>query len=134
MKLLSILLSGLILLLLFRLLSSDGGLGEYFELKQQLTQLEADNQSLAEQNELLSQEVWDLQNHTTAIETIARQKLGMIKQNEVFIQVIELPHALPNLPDPALVQDPNASSFQFDLSDAPLSAPVAPDLEASNLE
>lgn len=79
------------LALAIRLLSSDGGLGEYLELQKQLTEIQAENQAFEKTNQLLQQEVQNLQSSTDAIETIARQKLGMIKENEVFVQVIELP-------------------------------------------
>ncbi len=80
----------LILILQARLLSSEGGLGELFALQEQLKTLEI---SLEEQrlvNAQLVQQVKDLQLDTASIETIARQTLGMIKKNEVFINVIEL--------------------------------------------
>ncbi len=83
----------LILILQARLLSSEGGLGELFALQEQLKTLEI---SLEEQrlvNAQLVQQVKDLQSDTASIETIARQTLGMVKQDEVFINVIELKSA-----------------------------------------
>lgn len=80
----------LIVILQARLLSSDGGIGELFSLQNQLTSLEA---SLSEQrlvNAELAQEVKSLQTNPEAIETIARQTLGMVKKDEVFVNVIEL--------------------------------------------
>lgn len=80
----------LIVILQARLLSSDGGIGELFLLQNQLTSLEA---SLSEQrlvNAELAQEVKSLQTNPEAIETIARQTLGMVKKDEVFVNVIEL--------------------------------------------
>jgi cell division protein FtsB len=79
----------IIALLLFKLLSSDGGLAEYAHLKQQLQQLEAENQAQRKLNEQLKQRVHALQTDPKAIETLARQKLGMIGKDEVFIQIIE---------------------------------------------
>ena len=90
----------LILILQARLLSSDGGLGELFLLQEQLKKLEA---SLEEQriiNVQLAQQVSGLQADTTSIETIARQTLGMVKKDEVFIKVIELKQ-----PDPIQEED-----------------------------
>lgn len=80
----------IILVLLARLLSSDGGLGEFFALKEQLKVLES---SLDEQhilNETLAKQVKELQNDHVLLETIARQTLGMVKKDEVFVKVIEL--------------------------------------------
>lgn len=90
MKKIYIALAILILILQARLLSSDGGLSELFALQDQLSTLES---SLEEQrlvNATLAQQVKDLQNDHGAIETIARQTLGMVKKEEVFIKVIEL--------------------------------------------
>ncbi|WP_373017122.1 septum formation initiator family protein [Thiomicrorhabdus sp.] len=89
MKRLYLVLGLIIVILLARLLSSNGGIGELFSLQNQLTQLE--NQ-LAEQQRLnaeLSQQVKDLQTQNSAVETLARQTLGMIAKDEVFIEVIE---------------------------------------------
>lgn len=83
----------LILVLQARLLSSEGGLGELFALQEQLKTLEI---SLEEQrlvNAQLVQQVKDLHSDTASIETIARQTLGMVKEDEVFINVIELKSA-----------------------------------------
>lgn len=91
MKLLYISLALIILVLQARLLSSEGGVSELFALQKQLSQLEIE---LAEQqalNKQLSKEVNLLQSDDKAIETIARQTLGMVGKDEVFIEVIELP-------------------------------------------
>lgn len=80
----------LILIVQARLLSSDGGLGELFALHEQLKTLEI---SLEEQrlvNSQLVEQVKELKSDTASIETIARQTLGMVKEDEVFINVIEL--------------------------------------------
>lgn len=90
MKKIYIALAILIVVLQARLLSSDGGLGELFVLQDQLKTLEA---SLGEQrleNVKLAKEVKSLQTNPSAIETLARQNLGMVKEDEVFVQVIEL--------------------------------------------
>lgn len=90
MKKLYLALAILIVILQARLLSSDGGLGELFSLQEQLKTLE---KSLEEQrlvNAKLEEEVRALQSNPASIETIARQTLGMVKQDEVFIKVIEL--------------------------------------------
>jgi cell division protein FtsB len=86
-----------LVLLLFilgaRLLSSEGGLSEFFALKEQLKKQES---ILSEQrliNAELANEVKSLQNNPNAIESIARERLGMLKKDERFIQVYEVkPH------------------------------------------
>lgn len=92
-KFLTLALAIIILMLQIRLLSSDGGVGEWFELQSKLEQLQSQIQSLEKQNALLTKEVSALQSNPAAVETLARQKLGMIAEDEVFIKVIELPNA-----------------------------------------
>ncbi|BCN93415.1 hypothetical protein THMIRHAM_12000 [Thiomicrorhabdus immobilis] len=90
MKKLYLALAVLIVILQARLLSSEGGLGELFSLQEQLKTLET---SLEEQrlvNARLAEEIKSLQTNPSAIETLARQNLGMVKKDEVFVQVIEL--------------------------------------------
>ena len=90
MKKLYLALAILIVILQARLLSSDGGLGELFSLQEQLKTLE---NSLEEQrllNAELAAQVRTLQENPSSIETLARQNLGMVKKDEVFIKVIEL--------------------------------------------
>ncbi len=86
-----IILALIIMVLQIRLLSSDGGVAEYLTLKSQLQVLQKEVDDQASVNDLLRQEVKDLQSGTEAIETIARQKLGMIAEDEIFIQIIEIP-------------------------------------------
>ena len=47
------------------------------------------NDKLEQRNRLLRAEVIDLKQGTAALEERARMQLGMIKENEVFFQVIE---------------------------------------------
>ncbi|NPA71506.1 MAG: septum formation initiator family protein [Gammaproteobacteria bacterium] len=80
----------LILILQARLLSSEGGIGELFSLQEQLAKLEYTLESQRLENALLAQKVAHLQSDISSIETIARQTLGMVKKDEVFIKVIAL--------------------------------------------
>lgn len=91
MKAIYIVLAVVILVLQIRLLSSDGGVGELLSLKTKLDELHVKVDVLENNNALLRKEVQDLQSSTEAIETIARQKLGMIAKDEAFVKVIELP-------------------------------------------
>jgi len=84
----------LILILQARLLSSDGGLGELFALQNQLKTLESSLEAQSLLNAKLAQQVKALQNDHASLETIARQTLGMVKKEEVFIKVIELKPSL----------------------------------------
>ncbi|MDX1795286.1 MAG: septum formation initiator family protein [Hydrogenovibrio sp.] len=90
MKTIYIVLGVIILILQMRLMSSDGGIGDYLSLQKKLDDLQVKVHDLEHKNSLLKKEVYDLQTNTKGIETIARQKLGMIGENEVFVKVIEL--------------------------------------------
>jgi cell division protein FtsB len=80
----------LIVILQARLLSSEGGLGELFSLQEQLKTQEHALEQQRLLNIKLAEEVKSLQTNPQSIETLARQTLGMVKEDEVFIQVIEL--------------------------------------------
>ena len=55
-------------------------------LKAKLEQLEADNAAMRLANEQLASEVRDLQEGLEVVEAYARQELGMVKANEIFVQ------------------------------------------------
>ncbi len=98
MRILLTILAVLVFLSLTRLLSSDGGLGEYLSLTTRVSELKQSNQQKSDQNQLLAEEVRDLQAGQQAIETIARQQLGMVAQDEVFIKFLEIKPS--NIPAP----------------------------------
>jgi len=56
-----------------------------------MTQQARQNQQLNDQNEVLKAEVNDLRQGLDAIEERARDELGMIRENEVFYQLIDVP-------------------------------------------
>ncbi|MDZ7805130.1 cell division protein FtsB [Thiohalophilus sp.] len=83
-----------ILLILFVLLQydlwvGDGSLATVWHLKQEIKKQKAENQQLRERNRALEAEVQDLKQGLEALEERARDELGMIKEGETFIQVIE---------------------------------------------
>ncbi len=90
MKKIYLALAVLIFVLQARLLSSEGGLGELFALKEQLAEQDAFLEEQRLINAKLAEEVKNLQSDPATIETLARQTLGMVKKDEVFIKVIEL--------------------------------------------
>ncbi len=66
------------------------------------------NVSFKLRNDTLRAEVRDLKQGNAAIEERARSELGMIKEDEVFYQVIDQPMpAQPVLPTPQLSIKPN---------------------------
>ncbi|QCU90169.1 FtsB family cell division protein [Thiomicrorhabdus sediminis] len=110
MKKIYLALALLIVVLQARLLSSDGGLSELFTLQNQLTELESSLTEQRLQNAKLAEEVHELQNNPQAIETIARQTLGMVKKDEVFVNVITLKQPDPNT-DESVMDDSATNSI-----------------------
>jgi cell division protein FtsB len=91
MRALGLVLAALILLMQYPLWLGKGGWLRVANLEQQLrTQKEA-NAVLAERNRVLLVEVRDLKEGFEAIEERARYEFGMIKQDEIFYQVIPVP-------------------------------------------
>jgi len=82
-------LSGLFLLLQYRLWFAEGGLAEADRLQDQLAQAEQENQQLIERNGELTREVLALQNGDEAVDKNARESLGLIKDGEVYYQFVE---------------------------------------------
>ena len=87
----------------YRLWSPDGGISEWLRLQNELALAQAKIASLESRNEALKNIVIDLQSHTAAIETQAREVLHFIAPNETFFRVITVPkeappNYLPNLP------------------------------------
>ena len=66
-----------------------GGWLRVWELDQQLAQVRKSNEALRARNAALDAEVRDLKTGYDAIEERARSELGMIRQDEVFFQVLE---------------------------------------------
>lgn len=89
---LAIALLGLCLLVLqYRLWLGDGGLLERHRLKLQIAELRAQVDSARERNQALEAEVWDLKHNLAAVEERARRDLGMIRQGETFVLIVEEP-------------------------------------------
>jgi len=83
-----------ILVLLFVLLQYDlwvgeGSLASAWRLQQSVQTQQQENDRLKDRNAVLAAEVVDLKQGLDAIEERARNELGMIKEGETFIQVVE---------------------------------------------
>lgn len=88
MKALAAALAGLLLLLQYPLWFGKGGWLKVRELDRQLADQQAANGRLKARNDALDAEVRDLKEGQAAIEERARLELGMIRQDEVFYQVV----------------------------------------------
>ena len=106
MRLISLCLAALLLLIQYPLWLGKGGWLRVWDLDQQVTAAKKKNDELGARNAKLNSEVRDLKVGTGAIEERARYELGMIKDNEIFIQVLEpsaKPSAAPGAVPPASV-------------------------------
>lgn len=79
----------MLLFLQYRLWFESGGIREMLQLKKSLTQQVDSNAILKKQNDELLHEIKQIKTSPDAIESRARDELGMIKRNEVFYQVIK---------------------------------------------
>lgn len=79
----------LIALLQYPLWLGKGSWLRVWDLNQKITQQKDKNTELKQRNDTLDAEVHDLKQGNAAIEERARSELGMIKQDEVFYQVLE---------------------------------------------
>lgn len=81
-----------------------------WNLNQQISEQKDKNEQLKARNASLDEEVRDLKQGYGAIEERARSELGMVKQDEVFIQVLDPTSLAPNKPvTPAPVAEKDAS-------------------------
>lgn len=84
---------GLLVLLLLvlhaQLWFGRGNVFSVSSMKRDLTALQTKNRDAQLRNDQLRSEVRDLQEGLDMIEELARQNLGMVKPNEIFVQVAQ---------------------------------------------
>jgi len=88
MRLVTITLTALLLLIQYPLWLGKGGWLRVSELSRQVEAVQSKNAELKNRNDKLASEIHDLKEGTDAIEERARYELGMIKEGEVFIQLL----------------------------------------------
>lgn len=81
--------SVLIVLLQVRLWSDEGGVPQIYEINQLIEEQEAKNETLRLRNAQMHAQIALLANGPRAIEELARENMGLIKQGETFFLVIE---------------------------------------------
>jgi len=89
MRLLLAILIILILALQYRLWVGEGSFAEVSALREQVESQTIENQKLKERNAALEAEVQDLKTGYAAIEERARSELGMIRNDEMFYQIVD---------------------------------------------
>lgn len=89
MKILTVILSALVVLIQYPLWLGEGSWLKVWQMEQDLMKERAANQAAKNRNDILAAEVKDLKQGFDAIEERARSELGMIKQDEVFLHIVE---------------------------------------------
>jgi cell division protein FtsB len=89
MRLFTLGLLGLLVLIQWPLWLGKGGWLRVWELDRQLLAQHQTNARLLARNRALAGEVQDLKQGTGAIEERARYELGMMKPDEIFVQIAE---------------------------------------------
>lgn len=95
MRILTCTLAACILLLQYPLWFGKGGWLKVWGLERQVQEQRQTNAALAQRNSALDAEVRDLKQGFEAVEERARYELGLIKQDEVFFQVLPATAAAP---------------------------------------
>jgi len=88
MRSLVIILAGLFVVLQYKLWFEHDGIAEIWQLRHAIAAQMQENQQLAQENLVLTNEVHDLQSGTAAIEAHARNDLGMTKPGEAYYQIV----------------------------------------------
>ncbi|MCX8049374.1 MAG: septum formation initiator family protein [Methylohalobius sp.] len=91
MRVVNLVLGFVLLALQIRLWLGDGGFWERRQLKLQIAELESQINAARERNQALEAEVEDLKHNLMAVEERARRDLGMIRDDEIFVLVMENP-------------------------------------------
>jgi cell division protein FtsB len=88
-KIIALVLLVLLIWLQYKIWLQDGGIPEIIQLQQEVEQVGQEVKQLQERNQSLDAEVKDLKKGLDAIEERARSEMGMIKEGEIYYQVIE---------------------------------------------
>ncbi len=78
---------GLLLILQIQLWFGRGSIPSVHQMKNKLEDLQEQNQAAQAENERLAAEVRDLKEGLDMVEQKARGELGMVKPNEIFVQI-----------------------------------------------
>ena len=89
MRLILIVLTALLVMIQYPLWLGKGGWLRVWDLSRQVDTALEKEQELRQRNEKLAGEVQDLKEGTGAVEERARYELGMVKEGEIFVQVLD---------------------------------------------
>jgi len=116
MRILTLVLVLLIAVIQYPLWVGKGSWLSVWKIDSELATQQQANQQLVARNASLSAEVRDLKNGYDAIEERARNELGMIKQDEVFFQILDHPTQRSSL---AVAAQAQATAAKTDSATAP---------------
>ncbi|MEO9122116.1 MAG: cell division protein FtsB [Burkholderiaceae bacterium] len=102
MRLLLIVLVLLTALIQYPLWWGKGGWARVHELQKKVATQQETNEALIARNTAMQAEVQDLKSGTQAIEERARAELGMVKSDEVFVQILAPHEKEPGVKTPEL--------------------------------
>jgi cell division protein FtsB len=89
MRIWIVLLISLFVILQYDLWVGEGSLATVWRLQKSIENQSKENKVLADRNKALEAEVIDLKQGKDAIEERARSDLGMIKEGETYIQIVD---------------------------------------------
>ncbi|MSQ67110.1 MAG: cell division protein FtsB [Gammaproteobacteria bacterium] len=89
MRLLLLTLAGTLLGLQLTLWYGRGGAQDVWRIQEQIAAQRAENAQLETRNNGLAAEVIDLKQGLDAIEELARSEMGMVREGEIFIQLLD---------------------------------------------
>lgn len=89
MRFIAIVLASLLVLIQYPLWLGKGGWLRVWDMQRQVDVAHGQVAELKARNAKLASEVNDLKDGTDAVEERARYELGMLKKNEIFIQVLD---------------------------------------------
>jgi cell division protein FtsB len=88
-RLVAALLIGLLAVVQAQLWLGRGSVGDVAQMQHKLDEQKARNALATESNARLAAEVRDLQEGLETVEEKARGELGMVKPNEIFVQIVK---------------------------------------------
>ena len=77
----------LLILLQYNIWTGRGSVGQVAELQEKLVTLRAQNQQTEADIARLRSEIQDLQEGLSIVEEKARYEMGLVKPNEIFVQI-----------------------------------------------
>lgn len=83
------LLIGLLAVVQAQLWLGRGSVGDVVQMQRKLDEQKANNAIAQQANERLSAEVRDLREGLETVEEKARGELGMVKPNEIYVQIVK---------------------------------------------